>query len=83
MQQWRQSLAAYPRAEKMVSDFLQKLDALFGDAMEGLESVSPNTARVLGRKAFSSSTSGAFGSTNVTSMPSFFSVTAKRLNVPP
>lgn len=33
MQQWRQSLAAYPRADKMISDFLQKLDALFGDAM--------------------------------------------------
>ena len=33
LQQWRQSLADYPRVEKMVSEFLQKLDALFGDAM--------------------------------------------------
>lgn len=40
IQQWRQSLAEYPRMEKMVSDFLQKLDAFFGDAMSMLLSKS-------------------------------------------
>ena len=40
IQQWRLSLAEYPRAEKMVSDFLQKLDAFFGDAMSLLLSRS-------------------------------------------
>ncbi len=40
IQQWRQSLAEYPRMEKMVSDFLQKLDAFFGDAMSMLLSRS-------------------------------------------
>ena len=40
IQQWRLSLAEYPRVEKMVSDFLQKLDAFFGDAMSLLLSRS-------------------------------------------
>ena len=40
IQQWRQSLEEYPRVEKMVSDFLQKLDAFFGDAMSLLLSRS-------------------------------------------
>jgi len=50
---------------------------------EGLATVSPNTHFVFGRNAFCISAKGASGSTKVNSMPSFFSDTAKRLNVPP
>ena len=49
----------------------------------GLAIVSPNMARVFGRKARSSSSSVASGETKVESIPIFFSVTAIRLNVPP
>ena len=49
----------------------------------GLEMVSPNRALVLGRKAAEISFSLASGLTKVTSMPNFFKVTPKRLNVPP
>ena len=50
---------------------------------DGLATVSPNTHFVFGRNAFAISLGEALGSTNVKSMPSFFSETAKRLNVPP
>ncbi|MBO4300756.1 MAG: AI-2E family transporter [Desulfovibrio sp.] len=33
VQQWRQSLADYPRIEKMLNEFLQNLGSLFDDAM--------------------------------------------------
>ncbi|MBQ9452224.1 MAG: AI-2E family transporter [Desulfovibrio sp.] len=33
VQQWRQSLADYPRIEKMLNEFLQNLGTLFDDAM--------------------------------------------------
>ena len=52
-------------------------------AMAGLAMVSPNNAFVLGRNAFSISSSGASASTKVHSMPNFFSVTANRFTVPP
>ena len=51
--------------------------------MAGLAMVSPNNAFVLGRNAFSISSSGASASTKVHSMPNFFSVTANRFTVPP
>ena len=50
---------------------------------EGFATVSPKTHFVLGLNAFWISFSLASGSTNVNSMPSFLSETAKRLNVPP
>ena len=50
---------------------------------EGFEILSANTALVLGLNAASSSSFVESGLTNVKSMPSFFMVTAKRLNVPP
>ena len=50
---------------------------------EGFATVSPKTHFVFGRNAFCISAGEASGSTNVNSMPSFFSETAKRLNVPP
>ena len=49
----------------------------------GLVIDSPNTALVLGLKYLSNSSSGRFWSTNVHSIPIFFMVTPKRLNVPP
>ena len=44
---------------------------------------SPNTTRVFSLNAALSSSSVQSGSTNVTSIPIFFIVTASRLNVPP
>lgn len=38
IQQWRLSLAEYPRIEKLVDDFVHNLDTLFGDAMSMLVS---------------------------------------------
>ncbi len=38
IQQWRLSLSAYPRIEKLIDDFLQNLDTLFGDTMSILVS---------------------------------------------
>ena len=52
-------------------------------AMLGLAMVSPNMALVLGLKAAWISSAWASGSTKVTSMPSFFRVTANRFRVPP
>ena len=49
----------------------------------GLAMVSPKTARVLGRKAASSSSSVHSGETNVDSMPILAMVCAMRLYVPP
>ena len=49
----------------------------------GFATVSPKTHFVFGRNARAISSGGAFGSTNVVSMPSFFRETASRLNVPP
>ena len=48
-------------------------------AQPGFEMVSPNTAFVFGRKAAWISSSVASCEMNVLSMPSFFSVTPKRL----
>lgn len=36
IQQWRMSLAQYPRVEKVVNDFLHNLDTLFADTMSVL-----------------------------------------------
>ena len=49
----------------------------------GFATVSPYMAFVLGRKAASSSSAEQSGSTNVTSTPMRFMVTAKRLKLPP
>ena len=49
----------------------------------GLEIVSPKKHFVLGRKAASIFSSSQSGSMNVHSIPNFFNVTPKRLNVPP
>ena len=48
-------------------------------AQPGLEMVSPKSTFVLGLNAFSISSSSASGDTKVQSIPSFFSVTPKRL----
>ena len=66
----------------------QRYTMIVGDAgeffdVEYLEIVSPNSALVFGRKAEEISSSGESGLTKVTSIPSFFKVTPKRLNVPP
>ena len=45
--------------------------------------VSPKTARVLGRKAASSSSAVQSGETKVASMPILRMVTSMRLKVPP
>ena len=50
---------------------------------DGFATVSPKTHFVFGRNAFWISAGDASGSTNVNSMPSFFSETANRLKVPP
>ena len=50
---------------------------------DGLDTVSANTAFVLGLNALASSSSVASGSTNVKSRPSFLNVTLNKLNVPP
>ena len=52
-------------------------------ASEGLATVSPNTALVLGRIAASISSSVLSGEMKVKSMPIFFMVTENRLKVPP
>ena len=49
----------------------------------GFAMVSPKTAFVLGLNAAASSSSVQSGATKVKSMPIFFMVTEKRLNVPP
>ena len=49
----------------------------------GFAIVSPNTHLVFSLKAAFNSSSVESGSTKVTSIPSFFMVTPKRLNVPP
>ncbi len=51
--------------------------------MDGLDTVSVKIMRVRSSISFSISSSGASGSNNLTSMPSFGSVTVKRLYVPP
>ena len=50
---------------------------------EGFATVSPKRHFVFGRIAAAIVASSASGSTNVVSMPSFLSETARRLNVPP
>ena len=49
----------------------------------GFDMVSPKSSLVFGRKAACISSSPASWQTKVQSMPSFFSVTPKRLYVPP
>ena len=49
----------------------------------GFAIVSPKTAFVFGLNAFRISSSEAFSSTNIHSIPSFFKVTANKLTVPP
>ena len=57
--------------------------AMSSTTPDGFATVSPNTHLVFGRNAFAISAGVASGLTNVKSMPSFFSETAKRLKVPP
>lgn len=36
LQDWRMSLSEYPRVERLINEFLQKVDAFLGDAISTL-----------------------------------------------